>query len=274
LGGRRTNMTLIDNRVRELNPEKLKADGTEPKEIETPEKTPVEEPKTPVETPREEPKEVEKEKTEPSFENPFARENEQLKEKLSASSREAIRLAGETESQRQLIENLTNDEQVTDEEVKSRYKDFDFMSETEQELARDNVRVMKSQAKLNRTILEEKTQRDKDAMISRVIAENPDLAGREGAFVSYASKPKHKNTPLDVLAKAFLHEIRDEVEDARLEKPPVKQPVVRPGLEGGSAGGADVPKGGPKTYTSEEIKEIRMKDNKRYLEMIRNGELG
>jgi hypothetical protein len=179
------------------------------------------------------------------------------KEKFAQSTRENQILAAKV-SQYESRRELTN--QPTETELKAAFPTWDFMSETEKDIAK---RQLVSERKAEAALAAQQ-RRDEDEkwnnQLEFEITSNPDLSGKEREFKEYASKPTHRGAPVDVLADAFLHK-------ATSTPPPKNTP--RQVLNTGTGGPKESVK--PKKVSLEEATVIRKTDYKRYMELVKAG---
>lgn len=155
---------------------------------------------------------------------------------------------------------LTN--QPTETELKAAFPSWDFMTETEKELAKGQLKTQK----IASAALTAHQKRDNDekwnTQLEIAITSNPDLSGKERDFKEYASKPSHRGAPTDVLVDAFLH---------KTTSAPAPKKDPKPVLQTGTGGPKDSVK--PKKVTLEEAKVIRETDYRRYMELVRAGQI-
>jgi len=220
----------------------------EPKELETPQ-TPVlnDEPKPEVVT-------LTKEEHEKLLSDKKEAEN-----KFSNSTREAQIL---TESNKQLenkLNSLTNNINPTDDDLKGVYPNWDYLNDETKLVYRDLYITNKkadAATKLVMDMVEEKKWNDD---FRRTINSYPKLKGREKEFKQFAYKPTHKGVTLDVLAKSFLFDFKDDSPDTPI--------TPTPALESGS-GGNHPPLNNK--MSSDDIAHIRETDPKRYKQLIKD----
>ena len=186
------------------------------------------------------------------------------KEKFRNSTRE-VQIAMEREKQlNERLENLTNTEIPTDEELQKLHPQWEYYSDTEKQLIRQNVIT---ERKLNKTsdvvagfIAEQRWQVD----LTKAVASYPELKGREEEFKNFVFKPLHRGVPIETLVGSFLYEIKDELEKPAPPTPPQNKPV----LENGGAGGPQIIK---TEMSYEERAALRKSDPKKYNELIKRG---
>lgn len=220
-------------------------------------------PETGTEQAQEEPITPQEPETEPTPESQPEPQPEETvdfwKNKATEQAKENIVLSGKVKQYESRRE-LTNE--PTETELKAAFPSWEFMSETEKELARGQV---KTQKKADAALAaQQKQEEDKkwNNTLEFAITSNPDLSGKEREFKEYASKPTHRGAPVDVLVDAFLHK-------ATSTPTPKKNPT--PVLQPGSGGPKDPVT--PKKVTLEEAKVIRETDYKRYMELLKSGQI-
>jgi hypothetical protein len=179
------------------------------------------------------------------------------KEKFSESTREAQNLVAKNNQAQARIDQLTNIN-ITENELRSLYPDWDSMNDIEKRAFRETALANKK-ANLALDLVNNMTEQQQWAAdFAKTLKANPALAGREEAFKEYCYKPSHKSVPIDVLVKSFLFDIQIEN---------VTTPALpSPGLEKGSGG----PRGGQDNgeLSEEALAQIRVSDPKRYRQLI------
>ncbi len=188
---------------------------------------------------------------------PPAEPQPDFQEKYRQSSREAQNLIAKNNQAQARIEQLTNIN-ITEDELRSLYPDWDQMNDLEKRAFRATALANKKATQAINIALDLQEQRAWEDDFAKVLKANPALAGREEAFKQYCYKPSHKNVSIDTLVKAFLFDF-----------PAQQTPVVQPsnGLERGS--------GGPREntgeeYSEEQLSQIRVSDPKRYRQILQN----
>lgn len=122
------------------------------------------------------------------------------------------------------------------------------------EVFSDEGKALKSQIDALKAQL---TAQNEEKILSSVQAKYPALADKMEEFNEF--RESYPNANMDSVAKLFLVE-----NDLLQPKTPPK------GLERGSTGPRTIPKQG---MTSEDVKDLRMKDYKQYMEMLMSGKL-
>ena len=154
------------------------------------------------------------------------------------------------------------DSNISDADIAKEIPGFEFLSEEE----KTNIRLAKSKGQQIEQLMDSVAKvLDRDRFNNDVAAlsNNPEFAGLSGdpEFKQFAYLPENVNTPLEVLAGAYMYN----------KKPaPATGVANRPGLES-ATGGATAPVS-PK-ITTEDIAHIRKNDPKRYMQMVANGEI-
>lgn len=188
------------------------------------------------------------------------------KDKFVASAQESILNAERVKVRDARIEQLTIQDTPTDEAMRALYPEWDQLDEynkrvliRQETIAMQNARTLaKQQDILDRQQLEDE--------LDQVIENNPKLSGKEAEFKRFARNPKNRGIAAEVLAKAFLFDVEDEISQA-----PTPQLMTTEALPAGSGG----PRGDlkPKKISLEEARAIRQTDHKRYLELVKSGQI-
>lgn len=193
--------------------------------------------------------------------------------KFAESSRENQVIKGENTALKERLNSLTKIKEPTDEEMQARHENWAYMSEAEQSMAKENFKLGQQVNNTHNLILDVLSNTEKREALASVYTQHPELAKRKADFEAYLRKPTHKGSSVGVLAKAFLQDFKDDIEDenAQAGDPPAL-PVTPPaeGLESGSGGG-ESGAGVQPTYTDEQIVNLRKSDPKKYNELIRKG---
>jgi chemotaxis protein histidine kinase CheA len=180
---------------------------------------------------------------------------EAAERKFAESTREAQILAAKNKT----LEERQHINQPTEDDLRKAFPTFEYMTDTEKDLARSTFVATQTAQELR----QEKLQRDAEAQWNRdietfVIAD-PKLQGREDEFRKFAMKKSHRGAPLDVLKGAFLY-----------ETPVVTPRDPAPGLEGGSGGTREPAKKG---LSAEDLRNLRTSDYQAYLEYVKNNDI-
>jgi hypothetical protein len=188
------------------------------------------------------------------------------KEKFKQSSREAQVITAKNKSITKAIDEAANVIEPTDDEMKAIYKDrWEFMSDIEKELAKDNVVSKRKFDILHKSVKEGK---DFEAWSEQVevytsdpktLIKFPDLDGKEEEFKIFALKPTRRGVPLEDLVAAFLF-------DATKILPKKKGKM----FEQGSGGSHEKEKIKGNKVSVEEATRIRDTDYKRYKFLLKN----
>ena len=180
---------------------------------------------------------------------------EAAERKFAESTREAQILAAKNKQ----LEERHNISQPTEDDLRKAFPTFDYMTDTEKDLARGTylAKVSADEARAD------KRERDAEAQWNREIESfvitDPKLQGREDEFKKFANKKTHKGAPLDVLKAAFLYEVPATVPKA-----------AAPGLESGSGGPREPVAKGMKP---EDLAALRKTDYRAYQEYVQNNDI-
>jgi hypothetical protein len=251
--------------------EQTSVEETETQEPETPQENSEETdtPETPTEDRENSEPESEETQEEEESEPPQPPEKPQVepeeppyKQKFRESAREN-QIAQERLRQKDArITQLTTIETPTEEELRRAYPFWDELEEIAKDAYRRLYLTENRTRKLENTVLDLIEEKEWERDFARLVSSNPKLKGREEEFKRYAYKPSHKTVPLNTLVKAFFYEFPE---------PQAHSPKPKPGLERGSGGPKSLPK--PKKIPLEEAKKIRETDYRKYLELVKSGQI-
>jgi len=189
------------SKIDEITDDKLKEDIQE-KVVEEVIDEPVVEEKKTVEK-----QEPEKEETQEEID---------YREKFKASSKEALRLREENQKLLEEKERLAEKKDVTLEELKSQYSDWDDMTEKEQSLAKkdanNELRIQALEARNQMYLNEKKLSREIGDQIElwEATSQYKDIVAHKEEFRRYCKQDGNKGLDLEKLAKLFLYELPPE----------------------------------------------------------------
>jgi hypothetical protein len=186
--------------------------------------------------------------TAPTAEEKFAastRENQILTARLTAFEEEKAR------------RELTNN--PTDSDLKAAFPEWEYMSATEQRLARESFTARRTSEALLAKEHEREAQTRWNTDLELAAAKYPSLLGKEQPFKQFAGKKQYRGTPIEVLVDAFLHK-------ASSPATPSTPTPAAPGLESGT-GGPKTPEK-PKLLSGTELKNLRETNYKAFKEYI------
>lgn len=191
------------------------------------------------------------------------------KTKFRKSASEANRLLSVSKMQDKIIKSFTSEDQVSDEEMKTLYPDFEDMSDAEKNKWK---RFEMGQKRDNRISYEQQKiqiQVAKESAIQVLIDENEILAKHEKDFREFMSKPENELVDSVTLAKSFLFDFKDE--DPKVPSEEIKKP--EPTLEKGSNSKGVKPEDPnqekkPETMTDDELADLMLSDPKKYLDYV------
>lgn len=156
----------------------------------------------------------------------------------------------------------------TEDELKEYEPEWDELTPSEQRMTKRQWKTDKRAEQVHTIAVETKSDQDWNQKLDRFLDESEAKDQNEIAvenrdeFIKFATKKSHKGIPITVLADAF----RARFNDAN----PAKQKKNTNLMErGGNRGVPPAPKG--KTYTAEQIQNIREKDPAKYLELSKKG---
>lgn len=189
------------------------------------------------------------------------------KTKFRKSASEANRLLSISREQHKIIKSFTSEDQVSDDEMKSIYPDFDDWSDSEKNKWK---RLEMNQKRDNRIMLEQQKitiQTAKENAIQVLIDENEILAKHEKEFRDFVSQPENELVDSVTLAKSFLFDLKDE--DPKVPSEETKKPIS---MERGS--GTEVPPENPnqekkpETMSDDELSDLMITNPKAYLDYV------
>ena len=220
---------------------------------ETPPETPVEE--APVEEPKEEVKE----------EPPVV----DYKKKFTESTRESQVLFSRNKKISEAVDQASQMERPTKEEMEKDFADWDVMSDTEKRLAEDNVvnsrrfDAIHKATQEGKDILAWNEKVDKYIDDPKVLQTNPDLEGKQDDFKIFASKPTRRGVDFEDLVSAFLYDMSTVI------KPKSKGKM----FETGSGGPNERVKPKGDKISLSEARVLMKNDYKKYKELLVTGKI-
>ena len=180
--------------------------------------------------------------------------------KFSESSRENQLLAERIKALEDSGKDLTKE--PTDSELRAAFPSWEVYDDTQKELARRTFNSERTAG--NARAIAQKLSEDQswNTSIELVVTSDPALQGKEQAFRQFASQPKYRSIPMDVLVAAFLN---------KAGSPAAPRTPPKPGLEPGNGGPRTTET--PKTLTSEQLTAIRTTDPKAYQDYLKTHEI-
>jgi hypothetical protein len=170
------------------------------------------------------------------------RENELFREAEQARARAAQELTKEP----------------TDSELRTAFPEWDSLSEFEKRIARDNLATKKIASSAAKSAQELREERAWNTSIELVVSSDPTLQGKEQAFRQFASQPKYKGVPMELLVSAFLQK-------SPADSP---RPTPQPALLSGNGGPRTPEK--PTTITTENLRVMRETDPRGYQDYLKS----
>jgi hypothetical protein len=197
---------------------------------------------------------------------------EPYKEKFVHSQRESILNHERVKVANAQIEQLTKQDTPTDDAMRQLYPSWDELNDiTKTALIKTEAAEMRArkievqqQAILDRQSLEDQLEEVMDK------PEFGKLRGREAEFKRFAMKKENRGISAETLIRAFLF---DGTEDT--PTPPPSEPAPPAPKAEGLPVGSGGPRGDlkPKKISLEEASKIRETDNKRYMELVKAGQI-
>jgi hypothetical protein len=188
------------------------------------------------------------------------------KTKFQESQKEAIALHGKNQKLQGQIEELSRPKEVSENQLKEKYPEWEEMSAREQRLAKD---YENTQLRLTNLEAQNSVYHNEKKWVSLVdnqikewdtYEKFPGIVERPEEFKRYCQKPQHKNIDLETLAKSFLFEVKD----------PIKKKASAPI----STSKSKATKGeGKKKWTADEVRAIRINQPSKYQKLVMSGAL-
>lgn len=195
------------------------------------------------------------------------------KEKFANSSREAQVLMEQNKQLQKQLDEFAQPKEVTEEELKKEYPDWEDLTDFEKKLAKQNLEMRNELHSVKKHSSEYVNERRHKAAISKFLETNealgdkgvPQLKGREEEFSEFAQKNSRKGLEPEVLAKIFL-----------FENPEPTKSKKRGSLFNAGSGNGNQQKAkknqGDK-ITAEEARKLRTTNQRKYQELARAGKL-
>lgn len=229
-------------------------------------------PPSPAPKPSKPPKEPPKEEPEPSpapskeiIKDMLHRE----KKKSISSAQEAQILHAKNKKITEALDEASQIEPATDEEMKVEYPDWDVMSDFEKKIARETNLANRRFASVNKITGEFKDSAKHLKKVNDFITDPetlvkyPKLEGRQDELRLFATKPSRRGLDFKDLVSAFLY----NVETGKPKKKKKKSEMFPTGTGG--------PQGKPKTgkISVGDAIELRKRDSKKYKQMLLAGKI-
>lgn len=156
--------------------------------------------------------------------------------------------------------------------------DWDYRSDFEKNLAVKTEATQRMMRRVHLTVKGFVSEGERASAIALVCENDARLKGKEDDFFHYASDPKNENVAIETLISAFLYEAKETDPDPTNPTPtdPAPQPTAPeapPALERGNPTGGrpTAPTAKAGEFSPEQLKELRTKNPKEYMRMIRQG---
>jgi len=194
---------------------------------------------------------------------------EYWKEKFGHSTREAQLIAERERVANQKLEELTKPKEITDEVMKEKYPDWDNYDDAVKATLKNQIKLEQEVTNLKQSQSEYLNERKWENQVKSFLDENEETEiysiKDKDAFRKFCNRADRKGMNLDILAKAYLFEAKDE------DKPAPKKGSM---LENGSGQGASKKHTtDKKEYTAEDAKRLRENNPKEYERLIKSGAL-
>jgi hypothetical protein len=186
------------------------------------------------------------------------------KKKFQESQREALALHASVKEKEEKIEELSRPKEISDNELKEKYPEWEEMSEREQKLAREaeNTKIRLTNIEAQNSIYhnEKRWSQKIDEQVKEweTLEQFPRITEKKEEFKRFCQKPTHKNIDLETLAKAFLFEVKDS------PKKKASTPMTMKKDKGNQ-----VPQ--KKKWTAEEVMSLRENYPRKYQELVIRG---
>ena len=165
------------------------------------------------------------------------------------------------------LEEITNENPPTDEEMIRMYPDFAYADDPVKNLMRRTAINERRTAKILLSWQEAEDEVRTARELENTAFSDARLSGRAQEFIKWASHPTRKGIPTDVLVNAFLFENKP----AEPTNPESETPLPhRATLERGTPSGGVPPQPVKKQLDDAELAELRKSDQKGYMERIRH----
>lgn len=191
------------------------------------------------------------------------------KNKLAASASEAQKLSRKNKEIKEAVEGAASIPEPTDEEMSKEYSDWEFLTDTEKRLSRDNFLNKKRFQLINEATSKMKVEdvwdEKFDAYVDdpKVLVNHPELEGKIGEFKQFAGKPSRKAVDFEDLVLAFIGE-------RKLNKPAPKKGQM---FETGSSGLNEPIKPKDNKLSVEEGRALMKADYKKWKEYLQAGKI-
>jgi hypothetical protein len=236
----------------------------------TPIDLPIEKPvKEEVEAIEEKKKVVEEPIKEEVKEEPKEEPLVDYKKKFTESSREAQVLHSRQKKLTEAVDQASQIEEPSDEEMVKDFSDWDVMSETEKRLAKDNVinkrrfEAIHKASQEGKDIIDWNVKVDKYVDDPKTLIDNPELEGKVDDFKIFASKPTRRGLDFADLTSAFLYDM------SKSTKPKSKGRM----FETGSGGPNEKIKPKGDKISLAEARTLMKNNYKKYKEYLTSGKI-
>ena len=214
----------------------------------------------------EETEEEVEEKEEESQEEP--EEEEPLKKKLSASARENQKILAKNRKINQAINDLSGVPDPTEEELQEEFNDWDVMSDSERKIAKDSIinrkwreNISQAQKEVDK-IAKWGEEVDKFIEDPKILADNPQLDGKQEDFKLFATAEENNSVPFPILVKAFLFDQQTKKVEHKGQQLPT-----------GQGGDKEKPVRSDGKISFEEGEKLKSSNYKKYEDLLRQDKI-
>lgn len=197
-------------------------------------------------------------------------ETQKLKERASASAREAQVLHSRTKKYDEAVDEAEKVEPPTEEEMKAEYGDeWQDMSDANKKLARNTwvsnkrFEIMSKVSKEGKNIQEWNEKVDKFIEDPKTLIAHPQLERKQEEFKAFAAKPTRRGLEMEDLVLAFIGEVSTQ------KRPKQKGSM----MEKGSAGRKDKPKPNDGTLSAAQGRALMKSDYKKWKTLLKAGKI-
>lgn len=190
------------------------------------------------------------------------------KKKFSESTRRNQIVESQNRELQRILGEITKQEPPTDDEMKALIPDWEYLSDREKNTERNVFVLTRDKEQRALEIARFEAEKDTLSKLDTFITNEPRLEGKEDEFYEFVSRPNNQGATAEVLLNAFLFETTP------ITAPAIPVDAVPPSLERGTPSGNMPPVTTGKTEMSdEEISLLRTTDHKKYMEMVRKGQI-
>lgn len=194
------------------------------------------------------------------------------KKKFGESTRRNQIVESQFSELKKTLGDITKQEIPTDDEMVVLIPEWDMLSDREKNNERKLIVMERRQNHIIGTISNIASETENVSKLNDYAENEPRLKGKEDEFYEFASRQNNKGASMEVLLNAFLFETTPIVNTDPTPDKPIEE--IPPSLETATPSGNMPPiKPANAPLDEEALKELRTKDPKKYMEMIRTGKI-